>query len=322
MANFQRIFLTCAFAAVAGGCNTYVTMTEGADFNKAVKETSVCLKASLSEIQSVEVANRVDAYAQGSKKTLERVDIDPKLSDAEVKVITVQFDFLVSYSEALKDATTPGTSWDKSTSGINAAESKLMADTQGLDNQMVGRTVITDHNVATFNSDASGVAKAVSKIGQAALTLYGEEKASKIAAAVNPDIQKYCADLESVLTPNPASKIPTGGLAGILYADYEERIASVKYLATTAGLPTGPDDPEYFVRVRQRISILNEYTALLQNEKAGLAKILDLRKAVSEIASAHEALAQKDDATFKEKLSNSEGLVRSLTGTPSAEDDK
>ena len=95
----------------------------------------------------------------------------------------------------------------------------------------------------------------------------------------------------------------------------------MKYLATTAALPTGPDDPEYFVRVRQRTSILNEYTALLQSEKAGLAKILDLRKAVTAIASAHEALALKDDATFKEKLSNSEGLVRSLSsGTPADAD--
>jgi hypothetical protein len=314
MANVQRTLLACACVFLASGCNipVPVTRTEGADFNKSVKEVSAKLRESLSEIQSVEVAVRVDAFAAGNQRTLERLNLDPKLSDAEVKVITCQFDFLVGYSEALKDATTPGTSWDKSVSGINSAESKLMGDTQGLDNKYVGRAVITDTNVATFNADAGRVAKVFAAIGQAALTLYGEEMASKIAAQVDPDLQKYCADLEGLLGPDTDSRDPGAGLAGILHADYEERIASLKYLATTAVLPSGPDDPNYFVRVRERAAILNEYTALVEREKTGVARVLALRKAVAEIASAHAALAHKDNATFKEKLSNAEALARSL----------
>jgi hypothetical protein len=314
MAHFQRTFLTCAFAVFAGGCAlpVPVTRTEGADFNKSVKEVAEKLKSSLSEVQSVEVANRVDAFATGSEKRLDNLNVAPKLSDAEVKIITGQFDFLVSYSEALKDATTPGTSWDKSVSGINSAESKLMGDTQGLDNKIAGHSAITGTNVATFNADAGKVAKIFAAIGEAALTFYGEEKASKIAAVVNPDIQKYCTDLEGVLASDPDSKAPRTGLAGILFADYEERIASVKYLATTAVLPASPDDPNYFIRVRERTAILTEYTALLEREKTGVAKIRALHKAVAEIASAHAALANKDDATFKEKLSNAEELARSL----------
>jgi len=318
MTYFFRTFLACALAAITGGCNTtVVTTSQGADFNKSVTAVAANLKASLSEIQSVEVANRVDAYARGTQRTLEHLDLAPNLSDQEVGVITSQFDFLVKDSEALKDATSPGTSWGKSVSGINSAESKLMGDSQGLENKLSGRTVITDANVKTFNTDAGGVAKAVSAIGEGALTLYGEEKASKIAGAVNPDIQKYCADLEALLTADPDSKAPRTGLAGILLADYEERIASVKILATTVAPPTGPDDPGYFPAVRRRSAVLNEYSALLESEKTGLAKVMALRKAVADIASAHDSLARKDDASFKEKLSDMDELVRSVsTGSP------
>jgi hypothetical protein len=316
--NLPRTFLACALAAVAGGCtatSTFVTESEAAGFNRCVTNVANGLKSSLYGIQSVEIANRVDAYARGTQRTIERVDIDPKLSDAVVRVITEQLDFLAKYSEALKDATTPGTSWGKSVSGINAAESKLMGDAQSLDNKVSGRAVISDANVSTFNTDAGGVAKAVSSIGEGALTLYGEEKAAKIAGVVNPDIQKYCASLESLLTDDPDSKAPGTGLAGILIADYEERIASVKYLATTAVPPTGPDDTNYLALVRQRRAILEEYAALVRNEKAALARVLALRKAVAEIAAAHEALSHKDDATFKEKLSNVEELVRSVSSS-------
>jgi hypothetical protein len=110
-------------------------------------------------------------------------------------------------------------------------------------------------------------------------------------------------------------------LAGILVADYEERIATVKYLATTAAPPSGPDDPNYFTLVQQRSAILDQYMALLDREKNGLAKVLALRKAVVEIASAHEALSRKDDTTFKEKISNSEELVRSITKSGTTSED-
>lgn len=311
--KINRTLLAASLAATAAGCATYVTSTEGADFDKSVKIVATSLKAALSEVQSVEVEISVDAYAKGNARTLEHLSIEPRLSDSTVKVITGQFDFLAKYSEALRDTTSPGTSWGKSVDGINSAEAKLMGDAEGLDNKMSGRTVLTDANVQTFDKDASGIAKAVSTIGEAALTLYGEEKASKIAAAVNPDLQKYCTDLENLLTSDPESKIPRTGLAGILSADYEERIASIKYMATTALPPSGPDDPNYFNLVQQRRTILNEYTALLDGEKSGLERVLTLRKAVAEIAKAHEALANKDDVTFKQKISNSEELVRSLT---------
>jgi hypothetical protein len=321
MMNSYRTLLICAILAAAGGCNTYVTTDEGADFNTSVKDVAEKLKASLSEIQSVEVANGIDAYAKGGQRRLEQLDIAPKLSDAEVKAITSQFDFLVSYSEALKEATAPGGSWAKSVSGVDSAEKKAVGDTQGLDNKYTGRTVITNHNVKSFDSDADGVANAVSSIGEDALTLYGGEKASRIAAVVDPALQKYCADLEAILAEEPASKAPQTGLAGILQADYEERIASVKYLATTAAPPSGPDDPNYFALVQQRTAILNEYTGLLGSEKTGLANVRALRKAVAEIALAHGALAKKDDATFKEKLTNAEDLVRSVAaGAPASPD--
>jgi hypothetical protein len=321
MRTINRTFLGCLFAAIAGGCSTYVTNTEGTDFNRSVRIVADHLKDSLAEVQSLEVMNAVDAYAKGSERTLEHLAIDPKLSESTVKMIDGQFDFLVCYSDALKNATSPGTAWSTSVSSLNSAESKLMGDAQGLDNKFTGKTPITDTNVQTFNADAGKVAKVVASIGEAALALYGEEKASKIAASVDPDFQKYCSDLEALLTYDPDAKTPRTGLASILVADYEERVATVKYLATTALPASGPDDPNYFALVQQRGSILNEYMALREREKVGLAKILALRKAVVEIASAHEALAKKDDVTFKEKISNSEELVRSITRSGKTPDD-
>lgn len=51
-----------------------------------------------------------------------------------------------------------------------------------------------------------------------------------------------------------------------------------------------------------------------------MAKVLALRKAVAEIAAAHAALANKDNATFKEKLSNAEDLARSLSAGGGSDD--
>jgi hypothetical protein len=322
MANAQRTILAVACAVLAGGCNVAVpvTRTEGVDFNRSAKDVAERLRASLAEVQSVEVANRVDAFAAGNQDRLEQINLGPELSDAEVKRITEQFDFLVAYSEALKDATTPGTSWDKSVSGINSAEAKLMGDTQGLDNKYAGRAVITDTNVATFDADAGKVAKVFSAIGQAALTLYGEEKAAKIAEQVNPDLQKYCSDLEDLLVSDKDSAAPRTGVAGTLFNAYRERIDTIKRLAYTATPATGTKDPDYFVRVRDRIAILNEYTAIVEQEKTGVAKVLALRKAVIEIAAAHAALANKDNATFREKLSNAEDLARSLAPSSGSDD--
>ena len=247
------------------GCATYVTSTQATAFNQSISTAATNLQASLAEVQSIEVDNRVDEYARSDARRLEQLKADPKLTDAVSKSITSQFGLLVSYSASLKAATTPGTSWNASVTSLNSAATKVTADTGSLAHAMGDSTLLTPAIQQTVCADAGNVAKAVSTAGQALLTIYGDEKAYGIANATDTAVQKYCADLEALLGDNSDDGVPKSGLAGILHADYEEKIATTKSLATTALPPHGYDDPQYLQAVLLRRSIVDEYSTLLRN---------------------------------------------------------
>jgi hypothetical protein len=271
------------------------------------------LQASIAEVQSVEVDNQVDVFANGNERTLEHLSLDSKLTDSVAKGITSEFGFLVSYSASLKDATTPGTSWTTSVSSLNSAASKAATDASSLTGAIGEKNLLTAADVQTFNTDAGNVANAVSSVGQGLLTIYGEEKAYKIANAADKAVQKYCADLEDLLTKDSDSDLaaPKTGLAGILYADYEVKKSVLKNLATTAFPPGEYENPNHLQFFLARRDLVHNYSTLLTNEKSGVAKIISLRKAVADIASAHAALANKDDKGFKEEIADAADLLKS-----------
>ena len=57
-----------------------------------------------------------------------------------------------------------------------------------------------------------------------------------------------------------------------------------------------------------------QYVALSQNEADGVARILTLRKVISQIAAVHLAMAEKDDAGFKQRIAATRDLIDSLSG--------
>lgn len=316
----MKIHLSALAAAgllgLASGCSTYVPSSKAGAFNQSVTAVAADLQESLSEVQSVEIDNRVDSFAAGNAFKLDGVDLDPKLSDAESKALTSQFAYLVSYSLALKNVTTPGTAWETSMTSLGAAETKMGTDAGALSASMGDHALLTAGNMQTLNKDAGNVSKAVSTLGQGVLTLYGEDKAYAIAHEVDPAVQAYCTDLEALLAGDPGDATPRTGLAGILHADYEVEIAALKNLTTTAAPPRSYDDPNYLTAFLSRKQLVTDYSALLKDEQRGVAKIVALRKAVAAIASAHAALAGKDDATFWQELSATADLLEAAFKTP------
>jgi hypothetical protein len=307
---FHAMIALCLLALVSG-CATYVTSPQATAFNQSVTMAATNLQASLAEVQTVEVENQVDAFAKSNERTLEHLDLDPKLSDGVSKAITSQFAFLVSYSASLKNVTTPGTSWTASVAGLNSAATKAATDAGALSNAVGGTPLLTAANVQTLTTDAGKVTNALSSVGQGLLTIYGEEKAYRIANAVDPAVQRYCSALEALLTEDPDAAVPKTGLAGILHADYEIKVAVLKNLATTVLPSVSYDNPDYLQAFSWRTKLVTEYSTLLRNEQSGVNKIIALRKAVAAIASAHAALARKDNESFREKVSAAAELLQS-----------
>jgi hypothetical protein len=317
MKTFHRALAAPCIALILSGCATYVTSTQATAFNQSVATAASNLQASLAEVQSVEVGNQTDAFAKGGERTLEHLDLDPKLSDAVSKAITGQFAFLVSYSASMKSLSTPGTSFAPSVSALSTAAQKVETDAGALSSAVGETTLLTAANVQTLKTDTGNVASAFSSAGQGLLTIYGEEKAYRIANAADPAVQRYCADLEALLAEDPGTAAPKTGLAGILHADYEKKVAVLKNLATTAPPPGSYDNPNYLQAFTWRSKLVVQYEALLKDEQSGVARIVALRKAVAEIASAHAALARKDDKTFQEKIEAAAALLESaFKGNP------
>ena len=304
------------------GCATYVPSTQADAFDKSVKAAATNLQASLDEVQSVEVDNQVDIFVQGDDHTLEHLDLDPKLTDKLAKAITTQFSVLVSYADALKSVTTPGSAWGTSVSKVKSACDKVIADSGALAANMGKATLLTPASVTAITGHADSFSNAVSTAGQGLLTIYGEEKAFAVAHKVDPDLQSYCKDLEKILSQDSSSGASETGLAGILHANYERKISVLKIRFTSAPPARNPDDPNFLPALEWRSNLVKEFVALRKDEAAGEAKITALRKAVGDIAAAHSALANRNDAKFRDKLADADGLLESaIHGAPAPEGD-
>lgn len=308
MNSLPAFLFTAGIMVLTSGCETYVTSSKAAAFNQSVTQAAAALQASLDEVQAVEVGNSVDSFAAGERRTFEGMDLSPKLSDGESRAIADQFGFLVSYSQALKDATTPGTSWSSCSSTLNSAASKIPTDASALATTVSGSSPMSPTTTSRLSADAGNLAKAVATAGQGVLTLYGEEKAYTIARGADLPVQRYCSDLEELLAGDDAPA-PSSGLAGILRADYEKRITVLRNLVTTVPPPHGYDDPGYVQAYLWRSQLAQQYSQETKDAQAGVAKMLALRKAIAKIASAHAALAQRNDEAFQQRLSDEADLL-------------
>jgi len=298
-------------AILGAGCATYVTTSQAADFNQIVGTADICLRASIDEVRGLETGDAIDEFLAGGGFKLEELAAQPRLQDSVAKAINSQFEFLVCYSAALKNLTSPTTTWSSSVSALNAKASQATADAGALA-AAERSSILSAAEVQQVRSEMGSVANALSAAGQAAITLYGEGRAYQIAHSVDPFIQAYCSSLENVLCRDPDSGIPATGMAAILRADYEERLAALR--AVYAPMAAKPTDAGYGATFLGRRAVAAQYVSLGRNEAAGVARVLALRKVISQIAAAHRAMAEKDAAGFKERIEATRDLVESLSG--------
>jgi hypothetical protein len=303
--------LGATLALLGAGCATYITNSQAADFNQMVGTAASCFQASIREVRAMEAEDAIDEFLAGGGFKLEELAAQPRLKDDVAKAINSQVEFLVCYSAALRNLTSPTTTWSSSVAALNAKASQATADTGALATAEHS-SVVSAAQVQKVGSELGSVANAVSTAGQAAITLYGEERSYHIAHSVDPFVQAYCSSLEDVLCADPDSEAPATGIAAILRADYEERLAALR--GTFAPMATKPTEPGYSATFLERRAVAAQYVALRQNEADGVARILALRRVIAQIAAAHRAMAQKDDADFRQRIEATRDLVGSLSG--------
>ena len=302
-----------ALAIVGAGCATYVANSQAADFDTLVGTASKCLQASIAEVRGVETDAAIDEFLEKGGFKLDELEARPRLSDKVAKTINTQFAFLVGYSTALRCLTSPPATLSSSMSALGSKASEAAADASSLAVDE-GANVLSAAEAQQIGSEVGSVSNAFSTAGQAAMTLYGEERGYQIAHSVDRYIQGYCSNLENLLCRDPGSQVPMTGLAGIFRSDCEERLATLRSVFSRMTAP-GPAEPAHGGSFMDRRAVAAQYVALSQNEADGVARILALRKVISQIAAAHLAMAEKDDAGFKQRIAATRDLIESLSGS-------
>ena len=309
--NFIVAFSGAVLALLSAGCATYVTNSQAADFNRLVGTAATCFQVSIAEVRTMEADDAIDEFLARGGFKLEELAAQPRLKDDVAKALNSQFEFLVCYSAALENLTSPSTTWSSSVSALNAKASKATADAGAL--AAAGRpSLLSAADAQKVGSELGSVANALSTAGQAAITLYGEDRGYQIAHSVDPFIQAYCSGLEDLLCRDPDSEPPETGMAAILRADYDERLATLREVY--APMATKPSEPGYSSTFLDRRAVAAQYVALQRNENDGVARIVALRRVISQIAAAHRAMAEKDDAGFKQRIAATRDLIGSLSG--------
>jgi hypothetical protein len=305
--------LGTALATLGAGCVTnFLTTSQAADFDQSVAAADTCLQASVAEVRGVETDDAIDEFLAKGGFKLEELSLQPRLSDKEAKAINGQFAFLASYATALKGLTSPPSTWSSNLSSLGSKGAQAAGDAASLA-ASEGLGILSAADAKRMTSAAGSVSSAVAAAGQAAVTLYGEDRAYQIAHGVDTDIQAYCSGLENVLCRDPDSQAPATGLAAILISDYEERLATLR-VAFSRLSPSEKADAGQAGSFMDRRSVAAQYTVLKQDEADGVAKILALRKAIAQIASAHHAMAERDDVGFKQRIAAARDLIESLSG--------